>query len=61
VYPAIRRPDHQGWIKVRWAETETGCKAKFYSLTSAGRAQLKEEVKQWNRLSGTINAVIQTL
>jgi PadR family transcriptional regulator, regulatory protein PadR len=61
LYPALHRLEHRGWIKARWAETETGRKAKFYSLTKTGSAQLTEQLEQWNRLSGAINAVIQTI
>jgi PadR family transcriptional regulator PadR len=61
LYPALHRLEHRGWIKARWAETETGRKAKFYSLTRSGSAQLVEQVAQWNRLSGAINTVIQTV
>ena len=61
LYPALHRLEHRGWIKARWAETETGRKAKFYSLTKTGSARLAEEVEQWNRLSTAINTVIQTV
>ncbi len=60
LYPALHRLEHRGWIKARWAETETGRKARFYSITRAGSQQLKEQVAQWNRLSGAINTVIET-
>ena len=49
----------QGWVRAKWAETETGRNAKFYSLTAAGRAQLVAETENWNRLSGAINLVVQ--
>ena len=60
LYPALHRLEHRGWIKAQWAETETGRKAKFYSITRAGSEQLREQVEQWNRLSAAINIVIQT-
>ena len=49
----------QGWIKAKWMESETGRQAKFYSLTSAGRAQLEKETASWERLSGAINLIVQ--
>ena len=61
LYPALHRLEHRGWIKARWAETETGRKAKFYSLTKTGNAQLAEQVEQWKRLSGAINVVIDSI
>lgn len=60
LYPALHRLEHKGWIKARWAETETGREAKFYSLTAAGRAQLEKESANWNRLSAAINLVVET-
>ena len=48
-------------IKAKWAETETGRKAKFYSLTAAGRAQLEKEAANWSRLSGAINLVVESI
>src|ERR1700753_1054154 len=49
--------EQQGWIEARWAESETGRQAKFYSLTTAGRQQLEKETANWERLSGAINLV----
>jgi transcriptional regulator len=58
LYPALHRLEQQGWIKAHWADTDTGRKAKFYSLTRAGRTQLDREVEQWDRLSAAVNAVV---
>jgi transcriptional regulator len=58
LYPALHRLEQQGWIKADWGETEVGRKAKFYSLTRAGRAQLGREKAQWERLSAAINLVL---
>jgi PadR family transcriptional regulator PadR len=60
LYPALHRLEQKAWIKAKWAETETGRQAKFYSLTAAGRAQLEREAANWNRLSAAINIVVQT-
>jgi PadR family transcriptional regulator PadR len=59
LYPALHRLEQQGWIEAFWTETETGRKAKFYSLTASGRTQLKKELDQWDRLSGAINLVVK--
>jgi PadR family transcriptional regulator, regulatory protein PadR len=59
LYPALHRLEQQGWIRARWAESETGRQGKFYSLTPAGRRQLERETANWNRLSGEINLVVQ--
>jgi PadR family transcriptional regulator PadR len=59
LYPALHRLEQQGWIKAKWAESETGRQAKFYSLTAAGRRQLEAESTNWSRLSEAINLVMQ--
>src|SRR6266567_6511258 len=59
LYPALHRLEQQGWIKAKWAESETGRQAKFYSLTAAGRKQLEKETADWSRLSAAINLVVQ--
>ena len=58
LYPALHRLEQQGWIKAKWAESETGRQAKFYSLTAAGRKQLEAETADWKRLSTAINLVV---
>jgi transcriptional regulator len=58
LYPALHRLEQQAWIQAKWAESETGRQAKFYSLTSAGRAQLEKESANWSRLSAAINLVV---
>jgi PadR family transcriptional regulator, regulatory protein PadR len=58
LYPALHRLEQQGWITAKWAESETGRQAKFYSLTADGRAQLEKETANWNRLSQAINLIV---
>jgi PadR family transcriptional regulator PadR len=60
LYPALHRLEQKAWIKAKWMESETGRRAKFYSLTPTGRAQLEKEAGNWNRLSAAINLVVQT-
>jgi transcriptional regulator len=60
LYPALHRLEQQGWIRAKWAESETGREAKFYSLTAAGRAQLEKEKENWKRLSSAIDLVIES-
>ena len=59
LYPALYRLEKDGWIAGRWATTETGREAKFYSLTATGRARLQREITTWERLSAGINLVIE--
>ncbi len=58
LYPALHRLEQQAWIKAKWAESETGRQAKFYTLTAAGRKQLDAEAANWTRLSAAINLVV---
>src|SRR5713226_4261240 len=58
LYPALHRLEQQGWIKAKWAESETGRQAKFYSLTTTGRAQIEKETANWCRLSAAINLIM---
>ena len=59
LYPALHRLEQQGWIRAKWAESDSGRQAKFYSLTAAGRAQLEKEKESWSRLSTAINLVVE--
>ena len=59
LYPALYRLERDGWIAGHWAATETGREAKFYALTSSGRAQLQREMAAWERLSDAIDLVIK--
>lgn len=59
LYPALHRLENGGWITAEWRESENNRKAKYYSLTRAGRKRLSEEIAQWDRLSGAINLVIK--
>jgi transcriptional regulator len=58
LYPALHRLEQQGWVKAKWAESETGRQAKFYTLTTAGRSQLEKETTNWNRLSAAIDLIV---
>ena len=59
LYPALHRLEQQGLIKAEWRENETGREAKFYSLTQAGRAHLRQELSQWERLSSAIHLTLR--
>jgi PadR family transcriptional regulator, regulatory protein PadR len=54
LYPALYRLEHQGWISSEWGESDNKRKAKFYSLTAAGRRQLRAETEKWNRMTSLI-------
>jgi PadR family transcriptional regulator, regulatory protein PadR len=54
LYPALYRLEHQGLINAEWGESENKRRAKFYTLTPAGRKRLREETTNWNRLVAAI-------
>lgn len=61
LYPALHRLEHQGWIQAEWKDSENNRRAKFYSLTAAGRKRLKMELENWRRLSDAIGLVIEAV
>ena len=61
LYPALYRLEEQGWIKAEWGVSDNNRKARFYSLTSAGRKQLEAETANWERLATAINLVLRTV
>ena len=51
LFPALHRLEEAGWLVATWAASENNRRAKFYSLTKAGRRQFGEETEQWNRIA----------
>ncbi|HTL05296.1 MAG TPA: PadR family transcriptional regulator [Gemmatimonadales bacterium] len=58
LYPAVHRLEHQGLLAGEWGTSENNRRARFYSLTPAGRRRLKEERESWARLVDAIAAVM---
>ena len=61
LFPALHRLEQNDWIQGEWGESENRRKAKYYSLTRAGRKGLTEEAANWERLSGAISAIVRTV
>jgi transcriptional regulator len=61
LYPALLKLQQMGWISSRWGESETGRRAKFYSITRAGKKQLQAELDNWSRASGIVARFIEDL
>ena len=59
VYAALLRLAQKGWIRSEWGESENKRKARFYSITKAGRKQLAREAESWARISGVIGRVLR--
>src|SRR5204863_7125467 len=60
LYPALYRLEHQGFIESEWGESDNKRKARFYRLTAAGRRQLQQETRDWNRMADIIAGILQT-
>ncbi len=60
IYPALVRLQQQKWIKAKWGVSETNRRAKYYSLTKAGRAQLEAEVENWERTTALVARFLTT-
>jgi PadR family transcriptional regulator PadR len=59
LYPALHKLEQNGWITAEWRPSENNRRAKFYSLTRAGRKQLERESANWHRLAGAISQVVR--
>ena len=59
LYPALHKLEQEGWVTAEWRQTENNRRAKFYSLTRAGRKQLQGETSNWDRLAGAITALVR--
>lgn len=60
LYPALYRLEHQDLIAAAWGQSENNRRAKYYTLTAAGRRRLRQETAGWNRLASAIAAALNT-
>lgn len=60
LYPALHRLEHRGLVKADWGPSENNRRAKFYSLTKAGRKQLETERATWERLAAAVAQILET-
>ena len=58
LYPALLRLEQRGWITSKWGISENNRKARFYSLTKAGRKQLEQEAENWERMAALISRLL---
>ena len=59
LYPALYRLEHRGLLDTEWGTSDNNRKAKFYSLTAAGRKRLKAETERWNRTALAVNTALR--
>ncbi len=60
LYPALHRLEEQGWITAEWGTTENNRRARFYTLTTAGRRHLRAEAASWTRYAAAVSRILQT-
>jgi PadR family transcriptional regulator PadR len=60
LFPTLHRMEERGWVEAEWRSSDNNRRAKYYRLTSAGRAQLKDEERQWNQVVTIMAAAVQS-
>ena len=61
LYPSLHKLEQNGWISSAWGISENNRRAKYYTLTKAGRKALENEAAQWERLSAAISLIVRTV
>src|SRR4051812_11663026 len=61
LYPALHRLEDQGWLSAEWGVSENNRRAKFYQITAAGRRQLANEVRTWQRYANAVQLLLQAV
>jgi PadR family transcriptional regulator PadR len=59
LYPALQRMTHEKWLRAQWGKTETGRKARFYTITPAGRRQIVDEERRWTELTAAVGRALR--
>lgn len=60
LFPSLHRMEEKGWVEAEWRTSENNRRAKYYRLTSSGRAQLKVEEREWNQVVKVMKAAVQS-
>src|ERR1700722_16211253 len=60
LFPALHRMEEKGWVEAEWRSSDNNRRAKYYGLTSTGRAQLKVEERQWNQMVKIMAAAVES-
>lgn len=59
LYPALHRLERQGWIKAEWRTSELGRRARFYTITAAGKRRFEVEQENWEKVAGAIGRILE--
>ena len=60
LFPSLHRMEEKGWVEAEWRTSENNRRAKYYRLTSSGRAQLKVEEQDWNKVVKIMTAAVES-
>lgn len=60
LFPSLHRMEEKGWVEAEWRASENNRRAKYYRLTSSGRAQLKVEERDWNEVVEVMTAAVES-
>jgi PadR family transcriptional regulator len=60
LFPSLHRMEEKGWVQAEWRASENNRRAKYYRLTSSGRAQLKAEEQDWNQVVKIMTAAVES-
>lgn len=60
LFPALRRLEQRGWVEGEWRPSENNRRARYYSLTTTGRAELVEEKRNWYRITSAMNWMLES-
>lgn len=60
LFPTLHRMEEKGWVEAEWRSSDNNRRAKYYRLTSTGRAQMKDEERQWNQVVKIMAAAVQS-
>lgn len=60
LFPSLHRMEERGWVEAEWRTSENNRRAKYYRLTSSGRARLKVEERDWNKVVKIMTAAVQS-
>ena len=60
LFPSLHRMEEKGWVKAEWHASENNRRAKYYRLTSSGRARLKIEEREWNQVVKIMTAAVES-
>jgi PadR family transcriptional regulator, regulatory protein PadR len=60
LFPSLHRMEERGWVEAEWRTSEKNRRAKYYRLTSSGRAQLKAEARDWNQMVEIMRTAVES-